>query len=320
MNKKNNKLRKITTIIIFNIIAICLLWFLSDICLYITSLKLNNQLSFQNLKKFYTKPYNPIKSINYFFDIQNNNSDENVFRTRKPYGLIYKAHPILLFGCSYAYGLNLNYNQIFSYKLSQQTKRPVYNRAMPGQSFQFMYYQTTTDEFYKSVPPSDTIFYILLDDHLRRMFGETFFIFEPRFYMHYKYKDYNFKINNFNEPFVIFYKYNYTLRAIRKLYNSFYLNNSKNYDKITDEALAYFIKTRENLQNHWHKNFKFIIFIYQPNIHYDNLRLNLISKLLNNGFIVVKTDDLTKEDLYSKKYRLIDNHPNEAAWDLLTPL
>ena len=45
----------------------------------------------------------------------------------------------------------------------------------------------------------------------------------------------------------------------------------------------------------------------------------LKTKLEKNGFITITSKDLTNEDLTSEKYSF-DNHPTEAAWDLLTPL
>ncbi|MBQ2645036.1 hypothetical protein IJG14_05650 [bacterium] len=286
-----------------------------------TNLKKYGQLSIANLKNFYTTPYNPIGSIDYFFDLKNNISDENTYRARKPEGLVYKTSPILLFGCSFAYGHALSFNQTFSYKLANIIQRPIYNRAIAAGGFQHMYYQTTTEEFYKSIPPCEIVIYVFIVDHYRRMLGNPFFIHSNELYLHYKYKKGTFKLDDFNNPFTIFYKYNYTLRAIRKLYNSFYLNNNKNADKITDEAIAYFIKTRKNLQNHWHNKIKFVVFFYQP--YYMNYvpTYKFIYKLRQNGFYTITADNLTKEDLNNAKYKIQNDwHPNEAAWDLLTPL
>ena len=51
---------------------------------------------------------------------------------RKPDNENFKNPPILLFGCSFAYGEYLAQNQTFSYKLSKLLNSPVYNRAIPG--------------------------------------------------------------------------------------------------------------------------------------------------------------------------------------------
>ncbi|MBQ2645037.1 hypothetical protein IJG14_05655 [bacterium] len=316
MNKNNSKFKKIISIIFFNLIAIIALWIISDVCIYITSLKLNNQLSFQNLKDFYKKPTIPINDMEHLF-LEDYQTNENMIKLRKPNGLQFKSSPILLFGCSFAFGHYLKYNQNFSYKLSNQLKRPVYNRSIPGSGIQQMYYQTTRDEFYKIVHPCNTVIHVFMDAHFKRMLGHDCFIHGISIFLHYKYKNGKLIMDNYNNPFVVFNKYNYTLRAIRRIYNEFYLKNPKNVDRITNEALSYFLKIRENLENSWHNKVKFIVLFYTPYMRHEQVLMN---KLRENNFIVISTDDLTNEDLHSKKYKLPDEHPNEEAWDLLTPL
>ena len=50
--------------------------------------------------------------------------------------------PILLFGGSYMYGDELSFEESFSYKLSKETNRNVYNRAFLGKDPKFMLLQT----------------------------------------------------------------------------------------------------------------------------------------------------------------------------------
>ena len=48
----------------------------------------------------------------------------------------------------------------------------------------------------------------------------------------------------------------------------------------------------------------------------------LIPKLEKNGFVVITNEELTQENLhfFPSKYMQNDGHPNEDAWELLTPL
>ena len=39
-----------------------------------------------------------------------------------------------------------------------------------------------------------------------------------------------------------------------------------------------------------------------------------------NGFNVIKTSDITTEDLNTMTYKMEDDHPKASAWELLTPL
>lgn len=52
----------------------------------------------------------------------------------------YVKRPIVLFGCSYTYGVLLNDDETFSAKLQNYTKRVVYNKAMSCFSLQNMLY------------------------------------------------------------------------------------------------------------------------------------------------------------------------------------
>ena len=47
-----------------------------------------------------------------------------------------------------------------------------------------------------------------------------------------------------------------------------------------------------------------------------SLRKSLKEK---DGFIVIDLNELTGQDLMKPQYKLPDGHPNENAWNLITP-
>lgn len=251
------------------------------------------------------------------------NGKDNVCYGRKPIGTEYKkAAPILFFGDSYAHGQYLEPNQTFAYKLSKTLKRPVYNRAIPGASFQHMYYQVSDDfaeTFFKQVPYSDLIFFIIIDPHYERMtIFSDFGVIYNNFYLRYKFKNGKFIKDNYNNYFLNAIKSSYIIRTLNISYVKRYISNPKNADKLTDEMTAYFIETRKKLEEHWDKKSKFVVILYS----YIPIRFKkeLRQKLEQQDFIVIDTDDLTDVDLSSEKYMFQDNlHPKEAAWNLLTP-
>lgn len=303
-------------IICINIILILFVWFICDIAFFITDLIRNNICSKYTLKTFYMRPNNPISAMNDFLNDNTGNRD-NKECIRKPIGTQYKKEPIILFGCSFAYGEYLNEEQTFGYKLSKITKRPVYNRAFDSYGLQHMFYQSSLPEFYYNVPKSNTVIYIFMYDHYRRMLSKTFALSNPNLYLHYKYKNNNLLIDNYDDILINCINYSYTIRAIKGFFKSIYMQNPNNADKITEEALTYFIKTRENLENHWNIKVNFIVFFYDEN----PLDKILIQKLKKNNFMVITTKELTTQDLYEQKYRIKDDpHPNETSWNLLTPL
>ena len=96
-----------------------------------------------------------------------------------------------------------------------------------------------------------------------------------------------------------------------------YINNPKNAEKLTDETLLYFIKTRENLEKNWGTKVDFVVIYYNHRLRYGDL---LRSKLEKNGFKVININQLTNEDLFTDKYFSQQTlHPTEEVWDLLTP-
>ena len=240
---------------------------------------------------------------------------------REPDGLNYKTTPIVIFGCSFAHGNRLKSNQTLSYKLSEQLKRPVYNRAFMGASPAEMYYQTMSNAFYEDVPPSDIVIYVMMGEHYRRIltYMDNPASVEMRISFKYNPIDKTLKYVDYNSNSLskIFYK-----TYISKYYNSYKVNkmikNPRNAEKLTDTMLAYFVQSRNELEKHWNKKVNFIVLLYVDNhINYNKL---LENKLSQNGFKVINTSDLTKENLMSDKYLLKDGHPSEEAWNLLTPL
>ena len=328
------KIYKILLILFVNLILLILLILLSDFIIYkIDSnpdkfLK-NNPLSTEIPKfRYNIKDFDIVYlPLNDYYDGSN-----DIFKGRKPVGLEYckmnkncsYPPPIIIFGDSFAHGQYLKFNQNFSYKLSQTLKRPVYNRAIPGSGVQHMFYQVSDKDdtsFYEEVQPSDTVFYILIDDHYLRMsILSDFDTVQGNIHLRYtKNRRGELVKDNYKNVLLNIIKSSPTIKAINLKYLDNYIKNPKNADKLTDMLLLYFIQTRKILENKWNKKIKFIV------IFYDNRKINhkeiLRKKLEENNFIVLDTSELTSEDLNSEEYLMQDNlHPKEKAWDLLTPI
>ncbi len=287
----------------------------SEAVLYLSaSIKLNqfNKLSYSckiNIPELYLNDYECDGSNNCYG------------KFRQPDGIELKSKnksPIVIFGGSFAHGDHLTQNQTFSYKLSKQLKRPVYNRGMLGRGLATMYYQTTNDDFYNNVPKSDTVIYIMIDDHYRRMLSAKFHPLETFNIIHYKYNDKtnDLKLDVCKNPFICFLKSTYIYNYYKMFKVKIFITNPKYSEKLIDMALTYIIKSRENLEKKWNKKIKFIVIMYDD-IKYAN---QLKEKLEKNNFTVIKLDEHTNVNLDEKPYRLPDLHPSEMAWDLLTPL
>ncbi|MBR6163324.1 hypothetical protein IKQ26_05515 [bacterium] len=307
---------KIFKYLLINLLIILILLTGAEIFIYKT-----NADSFKenNCNFFETAPFGYILGDPNIHRIQLNNyftGENNVTTGRLPAGLEYKTEPATIFGCSFALGQFLENEQTFSYKLSRILKRPVYNRAVQGQGFQEMYYQSTLPEFYSDVPKSSDVIYVMIDDHYRRAYINTMSILDQYFLLHCKIKDGKIEIETYENNFMNFLKSLYMVKYTNLMYFEKYVNNDKNKDKITDDALLYFTKTRENLEAKWGKINFYVVF-------YGKIRFEdeFAKKLEDNGFKVIKTSDLTDADLENGEEYIIENngHPSEGAWNLLTP-
>ncbi len=311
-------MKKIFFIIFVNSILLIVLFFVIEFLIYNHYKNLDSHAG-KNINKFqYTvnaKFSSYMENLEHFF-----NGNGNYFYGRLPDGLRYSnKSAIIIFGCSYAYGFELDANKTFSYKLSQKLKRPVYNRSIPGGSFQHMYMQSISDSLYNRIPNADTVIYVMMSDHYRRLLTQYVRMTDLVVYPTYNIKNNELVSRNYNNKVKNFFESLYIVKYLNHIYAQRYINNPKNEKKLTDMSLLYFNKSKGELQKHYGKNIKFYIFLYEDSdiLYSDILR----KKLEDNGFLVVSTRDLTKEDLTKPEYKWDDNcHPSEKAWDLLTPL
>ena len=321
-----NKFLKIFLVVIINILLLFCTLLISDRIVY---------NAFAKPEKYYAirTKQEPIPQFSYYINkpeimfVQFDNfftGNDNFFKGRLPDGLKYSNNePIVCFGDSYMYGQYLEPYQTFSHKLSEALKRPVYNRAISGTAFATMYYQVASEEyspeFYKQVPPSDTVFYLMINHHWWRTLalGDTH-VLGKLFYMRYTPKNGKLVMDNYKNKLYNFIKSSYTIRYLNLKYLDWYINYGPSEKRLTDLALTYFMETRRILEEKWHKKINFVVIFYQATdiLHRDSLR----NKLEANGFKVIDTKELTDADLNDPKYMMKENcHPTEELWDMLTP-
>ncbi len=307
---------KLFKIILINLLLIIVALFTLEVIIWGVE---NTKIKLRHERIVYSWPVKFHSGVKQFFLNLNYFPDEDKQFGRFPVGVEYKKPPIVLFGCSFAFGFELQKEQSFHYKLSNLTKRPVYNRACSGWGIQQMLYQVRMQDFYSKVPEPEYVMYMMIADHFRRLYVLNFLsgqlLFEQR-NLRYKLKDGNLvQITDKN-------KY---LNILKRLYitselHNFYVNNfilSKyNYKNYFNFALEHFIESRNEMQKHW-KNSKYVVILYQDFYKSDEF----IKMLQNNGFKVLFIPSMTDVNLRAKEYNISDGcHPNEKAWDLLTPL
>ena len=242
-----------------------------------------------------------------------------------PDGATYSKRPIVLFGCSFTYGSGLKENQKFSYKLSEYTKRPVYNRGIPGSGIQHMYYQLSKENFYAVVKrkPEYIIYTYIPDYHLHRMYEYTFHLFSDDLYLRYvpNKKDSKgnlIRVSDYIPPYI---NGLYTVKALFKVRLNHILKKDMSYHDRFTHFLFYESMQKAKTQ---YEDTKFVVMCYEIDNKPHNSCANkkeLFKMLEKDGFIVLNTKDIIGQDLDKREDRLSesDDHPTERVWNLIVP-
>lgn len=232
-------------------------------------------------------------------------------KLKQPEGTQYKSGPILLTGCSFAYGYGLNDNQTFQKKLSDLTQRPVYNRAYElWWGPQTLLYQARRDDFYKEVPNPKYVVFVLIQDHIARINSSCIITFHR--YPHLRYIEHNGTLHQEKTSLL----YNFFTFKKYTIFRSQHIPKEKSFNLLK----LFFKETKKEFDKHW-KNYKFIILIYDENPNIKNFFKEIDwQDLEKEGFTIVSTSDLVGRTMNLPQDVISDNyHPSEKAWDIITP-
>ncbi len=238
--------------------------------------------------------------------------------------------PILLFGCSYAYGFELEEDKTFSRKLADYTNRTVVNRAFQAEGPAFMYKQledphvvAEIKEKLAHIEPT-VILYVFISGHPMRTF--KYRCFQGAEYFNDRYtidKNNKLKKNQPNNILSIFHSL-YTVILIEKIKENIDL---KNKDKVNKTNTLLFSESYKKAKKYF-PNAKFVIIGYPDGIDDNNisenfkqLQDNLNKEIPNNNIFFI---DIYKifPDIFNRQYWLANDpvHPSAEAWEKLTPI
>ena len=315
-----NWFKKHKSIFLVNFIVIFIILAYTEYFLYVTSDRkyplffIANDINHPSMSEKYedvdSAPYDSLLNI----------LQDNVFK--RPVGLNYTKTPVILFGGSFAWGAKLQEEQTFHFKLSDIIKRPIYNRSISGWGVQHMLYQLKQDSFYKKMPKPDYVIYMYIPNHIARMHKYYFIKIHARTYC-YNYLKYNEHFGKFYE------EKRFQYLPYSRIWNGLILPfmarmNEKNINKSFKLFEKHILECRREIDNHWGKDVKFIIFDYEAafnDVKYDVLTKENIEKLKQNRIDVIKTSDISDINPDAPQYTVdFLSHPNEDAWNVFTPL
>lgn len=224
--------------------------------------------------------------------------------------------PIIISGCSIAYGIFLPFKDTLGYKLSQLTGRTVYNRGMSSTCISHVLYELTKTNIYDNYPSPDYFFFIYDPAlHSERVNTLTFNPTSQIEYLRYKLKNEELKISGYdfvNIPYIS------SLSLYRHLmFNANVHNVLSNYNKKLTTAL--FKETNKQIHRIF-PNTKFIVIIYEGNMREKDLKnkfyKDIIDEINANGIDSVSVNTLIDDFSNSPEYKEEDNiHPNSAFWN-----
>lgn len=305
-------MKKYVTCILVNLLMCIILFFILDIIVYYRHL----YMSFK-----YNVASDNISYLGHITRKMNKNNIKNVmFKTNiYPPTVMGSSNlrPIILFGCSFAEGAGLESNQIFSYLLSKQTRRTVFNRAVGGWGTQHMLFQLQNPELYNLISDSkaenipEYIVYLFISDHVNRIHVAM----EPILFGGYPTFVYRQNKEGLSLAPTAYFRFP-LIAYIRE----FYYFNFVDIKSRTELLKQHILLSKKEIDKHYANSInkpKFILFIYDDNYEI----LSLAQDLKDNGIILIMAEQLMGESLNNEKYYLskYDTHPNKLVWEKLTP-
>lgn len=227
-----------------------------------------------------------------------------------------KFSPIVLLGCSYAYGQHLTNQEAFSGQLATNTDRPVYNLAFIGAGIQHIIYILSNEKIKNKIKNPEYVIYVFISDHVNRLYtGCGYSVID---YLYYKIQKKELVINEL---------YSYIMRLpipfiISQIVYEQY-NKMPNVQMKKNNLLEkHMYKINDYIKRNW-KDTKFVIFMYEPSPEMDNIIPNLQKK----GIYIIYLDEILKEKniVFDSTFKLpkeIDKfqHPSASAWEKITPV
>ena len=312
-------------IIIVNALIIFLMILLVEFFLFTKEyLRLEDETKKQNISQNHTiqdfSLYNYIKVLYAtYLSITKSNIEitKDFFRPISSYSQDKNKEklPIILLGCSYTYGEALSEKETFAYILSKYSKREIYNLGLGDRSPRTMLYimrenfEYIKEELLNNNLCFEYIIYTYIPDHKRRLYVNIVQNDIPYYKIIQKHDKEYLQFVNYN-----FLTKTYIYKNIMELIYKY--KNKHNQKGIFDTFIIYMKEINKEIQskiNCKKKKPQFIILVYEED------GTENWNTLKQDNIIIVKMKEDLNIDIDKKEYKLLDNHPNSKAWQVIVP-
>ncbi len=172
-------MKKIIKIVFINIIIISLILIISNIIISRNVVNISNFYRDHNISnKMDTSKINIENCETEKYTAERLSTTDKLYNQfcgedRVKFGINYTKKPIVIFGCSYAYGHGLKREETFPYKLSEITKRPVYSFASCGSNairnlIEVEKFIKNDEQNKKVINEAEYYIYLYMHDHIDR--------------------------------------------------------------------------------------------------------------------------------------------------------
>ena len=247
-----------------------------------------------------------------------------------PYPRDRNRKPIAVFGCSFAYGEKLRFEQTLPYKLAAETGRAAFNYAFGGFGIQHMLYMLENGIWIGGTEEPEFVLYIFINDHIPRLhttFGNNSgggamagFLFHHPVYLSYEEQDGRLVEKKHRFPWL---RYSFLVSQIdeavrhRMFYGGGLEKNPGKAAKYAGLMKLHFLQASEAARKIW-PHAKFVIARYDLD---GTVPDSYWKELGDAGIVVLSLPEITGVDLRRRDLRLEHDeyHPNERAWDIIAP-
>lgn len=243
------------------------------------------------------------------------------FETDLPYDN--NKNSLLLMGCSFIYGEDIEANENLAYYLQKYTKRKTYNFGYFAKGIQHVLYILQSDNFknlnYAPAPPKYMI-NVFISDHMRRMYCNYYDLNWGTKYLRYKKVNDNLELDNSTVEItpMSYFKAFYTAKRFNNLMYRLKSDNEK-----FNMYKMYVLAIKEEL-NKMYPDTKLAIIIYNPNADLHNFppfKTDRWKELEDEGIKIIRFDTPEFNYLTEDEYLASDKvHPSGKAWETLAPI